>query len=401
MLDRFISYLQFGNTFSGIEYTLKHNEAIIYVTILKKIKQEVDIHTTFSSKSVEDVSKQLPKQQHVFLIINNDHILTKKLKHEAHNDDLKLVNKAFPNINLAEFYFEIIDQNDYYFISICRKKYVDELIKKYTDLGIYVVNFSLGNSIISNTISFVDIDAISTSNAVISFKNKTIETIDLNENIKEENYNINGLETSNYYILSLSGALAYVLNNYKPTTNFKNKLTELLNTFKQVRFFNQFFKTSLVFILVVLLINFAFFNYYFNKVNSLNSTSQLNQTTKSQIIKLNEDVSKSKKMTDDLLKSSASKSSFYVNSLVKSIPNSILLTEINYQPLMKSLKQDKGIELNQNTIILSGTSNDSEAYSKWVSTLETMTWIDKVEVNNYKDTKTSISSFSIKIIITT
>ncbi|WP_142785712.1 hypothetical protein [Changchengzhania lutea] len=398
MFNRFISYLQFGNRYCGIEHSSKNGKKTLHVTVLKKAKKEVIIDDLFSSKSIGNLSKKLSKKQHAFLVINNEHVLTKSLDNES-LESIKLVNKAFPNINMTEFYYEVIQQDTRPFISICRKSFVDELIKKYTDLGISIVNLSFGNSVISSVASYLKVDTISTSNASITVKNKVIETIVLDETIKEEQYNINGLDSSNTYLLSLSAALSSILNNYKSTTNFQEKKAILINSFKQIRFYSLFLKMGLVFILSVLLVNFLFFNFYYNGVNQLNETSQLNQTTKSKIITLNEKVSNAQKMTDDMLKSSVSKSSFYVNAIIGSLPESILLSEINYQPILKNIKKDKAIALNQNTIMVSGTSINSVSYSQWISVLETMNWINKVEVETYSDSKTTTSLFSLKISI--
>lgn len=397
MFERIKTSFLYGNYFCGIEHISKENESIIYTTVLKKNKKEVDISDSFSSKSVKEVVQKLSKKQHVCLIINNEHVLTKSLVNEP-LDNIKLVNKAFPNINIAEFYYEIIQQGKTCFISICRKAYVDSLIKTYTDLNIYVINFSFGNSIISSIVKYMDSDSISTSNVFISVKNDFVDTLDLNENINEIAYNINDLNTTNTYLLSLSAGLTSIINTFKPITSFQEKKNELTDTFKQVRFFSQFIKVGLVFILSLLLVNFLFFNFYFNEVNALNETSQLNQTTKNKIIKLNEEVSKAQKMTDDMLKSSVSKSSFYINEIVNSLPESILLSEINYQPLIKNIKKDKAIVLNQNIIIVTGTSSNSILYSEWVTLLETINCIDKVEVETYSDSKTT-SNFSLKITL--
>ncbi len=398
MFQHLISYFQFGNHFCGIEHTLKDNQEILFTTVLKKNKKEVDIESCFSSKTIKETTNRLRKKQHVFLVINDEQVLTKSSKSEQ-IDGLNLVNKAFPNINISEFYYEIIHQNDINFISICRKKYVDRLIKEYHDSNIHIISFSLGNSIMSNTTRYIDDTSIFTSNARISTQDNFIKTIDYVEKGKEKEYSINGLKVSSAHILSLSSALSSILNNFAPIINYQDKNVTLLDTYKQVRFLGQFIKIGLISILGILLINFLFFNFYFNQVSALNQTSQLNQTTKSNIIKLSEQVSKAQKTTEDLLKGSTSKSSFYIDAIVYTLPKSVLLSEINYQPLEKRIKDDNPILLKDDIIIISGKSNNSSQYSEWIITLESLSWIDKVSVEAYNDSKTSSSNFSIKINI--
>ena len=399
MFEYLRSYLLYGNQFCGVEHTTSNDEPIIYSTVLKKTKRAVDIDEVFASSSVKKLANKLPKKQHVFLIVNNEHVLTKALKSEQ-TDDLKLVNKAFPNINVSEFYYEILKQDTHLFVSICRQSYVDGLIKSYTENGLYILNFSLGNTILTPVINYIDGPVILTSNSSITTENGFIKSVNLNEAIQKKQYDVNGLTISNSYVLSFSGALDLVINNYQPVINYKNKTRTLSNTYRQIRFFSQFLKIGLVFILGILLVNFLFFNFYFEKTKALNEASQINQAAKETVIKLNETVSKLQKMTDDMLKSSASKSSFYINTIVNSLPESILLSEINYQPLEKRIKKDKTIMLQKNTIIVSGNSNDSQRYSEWISVLENVNWVANIDVIDYSDLKMTTSHFSIKINMT-
>ena len=103
------------------------------------------------------------------------------------------------------------------------------------------------------------------------------------------------------------------------------------------------------------------------------------------------------KMVDDLLKTNESKSSFYVNEIIHSLPTTVLLKELDYQPLQKRIKADKKIELDENTIVISGSSNSSEIFSNWISQLGKMEWVFKVDIINYGLDSKTVSDFTIKI----
>ncbi len=399
MLQSLTSFFQFGNRFCGIEHTIQNNQEVLYATVLKKSKRTIEVEYTFETSSLEDFSKKLSKKQHLFLVVNNDNVLTKRIESNQ-AEVIKLVYNAFPNINLEDFFYEVTSQKSYHFISICRKQYVKELISTYKSKGFPVINVSLGNTIISSITDFIDSQTVVSSNARISMDNKTITIIEKTDIIKTHNYDINGLKTNHNYILSLSGALDTVLQHFHSITNFDVLKHSLKNNHQQSQFFTQFLKLGLAFILSLLLINFFVFNHYFNQVNRLQQTSQMNQTTKQNILELSEQVNKSQKTADDMLKSSSSKSSFYVNNIIQSLPNSILLSELNYQPIEKRIKSDKPIVLKQNTIIVSGGSNRSDFFSKWITHLETALWINRVEILSYEDASKSVSKFSIKLHMT-
>lgn len=398
MLNRLLTYLKYGNSFCGIEHSSKNGSDIIYGIQLKQSKGELNIESSFEEKTIEDASNKLAKNQNLTLVINNDKVLSKFIESDQ-QDTLKLVYKVFPNANLNDFYFEILSQKNNHFVSLCRKDYVDNIIKDYEKHKISVINFSLGNNLIKTITNFIKQEGeIFSSNSKIQLKNNHIVQIEKAEVITED-YVVNSLNIFNSHSLALSGALQPLLNNQTTLTNFSEEKNRLTNEFKQTRFFNQFLKLGGLFILGLLLVNFFFFNHYFNKVNELKQLSEINQTTKSQIIKLKESVSKKQKMVDDLLKSNGSKTSFYSNQIIKSLPFSILLSEFDYQPLLKRIKAEKEIELENNIITASGTSSDSKIFSSWVNQLEQQNWINKVDIIDYGSTSSNTSDFKIKIVL--
>jgi len=393
------SYLLYGNLFCGIEHTRNSGNNIVYVTLLKKSKKEIEVESSFESETIEKLSIKLQKKQHAFLIINDGNVFTKRIE-SPQTDDLKLVYMAFPNINVEDIFYEIIRQGPTYFVAICRKDHVDDLISKYQSSGISVNNVSFGNSLISSVSAFMDKDNIMTSNAVIQMKDNDILSIEGKEYDKAENYDVNGLRTTSKGLLSLSGALTAVIDNYAPQTNFEHQRQLLVNDFKQTRFFTQFLKFGLVFLFGLLMVNFLFFSHYYGKVNTLQQTSQVNQITKKQVLELNAEVDKKQKMVDDMLKSGTSKSSFYTNAIVQSLPKTILLAGLNYQPLLKQIKEGQLISIDTNVLLISGESSNSNLFSAWISDLDKNAWVSKVDILDYNDVSNSSSNFSIKLNIT-
>ena len=74
-----------------------------------------------------------------------------------------------------------------------------------------------------------------------------------------------------------------------------------------------------------------------------------------------------------------------------------MLSEYNYQPLIKRVKPDKPILLDQKVIIVSGRSSDSELFSTWIAELEEIDWIKKVDIISYGLDSNRFPDFKIKI----
>lgn len=399
MLNQLKTYLEYGNYFCGVEHASQDDQEKLYATVLKKKRNKIDVQSFLEEDSFSNLITKLRKKQPVFLIINNDNVLTKQIESEQ-IEVAKLVYNAFPNINLDDFFYEVFSKEKNHFVSICRKIYIEELISEYKKKEVSIIDISLGNSIVSSIISYLDSKDILTSNSLISIENKIISSIEKKETNETIKYDVNGLTVSNYHLLSLSGALNSILEHFHSITNFDILKQSLNNGFRQLRFYTQFLKFGLVFLLGILLVNFFVFNHYFNKVNTLQQTSQINQTTKQKILELNINVGKSQKMVEDMLKSNSSKSSFYVNAIIQLLPSSVLLSELNYQPVLKRIRDGQPIEINNNTILISGESNNSILFSNFINDLETLTWVKKVEVLNYEDASTTVSNFSIKLNMT-
>ena len=398
MRERLLKYLNYGHHFCGIEHTVKNGQDVINLTLLKQSKKELIVEDFFEDYStIDDIAKELYKNQHIYLVLNNDKVLTKTIESEQ-QDDLKLVYKAFPNINLDEFYYEVLSQTKSHHIALCRKDYIEDIIKKYSELKLSIIAVSLGNTLVGSISSFINRNDIYSSNSKITLDGNSVTQIEKTD-VLSESYDINGLNIQSEQLLSFSGALQTYLNTSNTFGNLSERESTLKEDYKQTRFFNLFLKIGGLAILGILLINFFFFNHYFNKVSDLRQLSEINQSTKNQILKLDEVVSKKQKMVDDLLKSNGSKSSYYANEIIHSLPNSILLKSFNYQPLQKRVKDNKVIELKEHTITIEGTSNDSETYSDWISHLERKDWVASVNILDYGHSSSKVSDFKIEIVL--
>ena len=398
MFEKLKSYLLYGNLFCGIEHTDHGGEEVLYVTLLIKQKSAVDFLEDFKVGKVNELASKLKKNQHASLVINTKNVLTKKVESSV-KEDIELVFNAFPNVKLNEFYYEINKQGNVSFISICRKDYVDRLISKYSENNVVITDFYLGNLMISSVCEFIEQGSFYTSNCVIQKKEGCIDSITLDNTINKMDYDINGLKTNNNFLLSLSGGLHQILNGYSPLTNAADKKESLLLGFKQLQFFNVFLKLGLGVIFTALLINYFVFNHYFNGVKDLQAVSQYNNTTSQKIIALKKEVDSIQKLAEDMLQVDSSKSSFFISNIMQGLPNSILLSELNYQPLIKSTKNNEPILNDLSSILISGASANSDIFSAWVSKLEKLAWVSKVEILEYNDVTASSSNFSIKLFL--
>ena len=391
LLKKFI----YGTNYCSVEHKTVNDSDCFNVLQLAYKKKALEIVSSDSFSSIDDVFEKIPKRQHVFVIINTDKVLSKKIDgvHELN----KAVSLAFPNIKIADFAIEILPQKTHSFVSICRNQDVENILNEYKKKSSNVIGFSLGSNSIATITSYLNQDSIQTSNAVISINDDIISNINKTDKNNHQKYDINGLEVTSFDVLTLSGILSYYSDTNLAESNFEEKINQLKDDFKQKHTFSSTLKFGLGFILFGLLLNFLFFTHYRDQISSLSNDQQVNERSKESLVTLTSEVNRKRSIVSDITTSTDSKVSFYLDEIGGAVPKTISLDEIAYQPLQKNIKANKEIEISLNSITISGVSSNSDNFSNWISTLENNDWIEKVSVLEYGVGKKSKTAFKINI----
>jgi Tfp pilus assembly protein PilN len=82
-----------------------------------------------------------------------------------------------------------------------------------------------------------------------------------------------------------------------------------------------------------------------------------------------------------------------MDAVAKTVPNTILLNEMNFQPLIGAVKKRKEIKFEKDKIIVEGSSKYNADFTNWIATLEKKTWIKNITIVDYKKTKKGLDTF--------
>ena len=398
MKSKILNFLKYNNSYYGLELSQRDNDTTFHALELKKKKKELHLNSSFDSASLETLSKEIPNGKPIALVINSDSVLTKRIKAQS-AEPLKIAHHAFPNIKIEEFYYEISQQGEFCFVSICRQAYISDILNRFNKANIIVTTISIGNLVSEFIAKYIVNNKVITTNSVITIGEKHIFDISSTATDANQSYNINGLDIKNTEILPFAIALKTALNSESFASNFETVKTSLNTSFNEKLFFSLFIKIGFGFLFVVLIINMFFFSNYQNKVGTLNETAMVLEISKNNVINLKNKVENSQKIVEDVLKSNASKSSFYLDAILYDLPKSILLSNYNYQPLIKKIKEDKPVLIEKNVILISGHTSQSTKLPQWLSKLESIEWVYRVEIQSFEDISKSLSEFSIKLTI--
>ncbi len=83
--------------------------------------------------------------------------------------------------------------------------------------------------------------------------------------------------------------------------------------------------------------NFLIFNHFYNKVGRFQETLALNSNNKDLLIQLTASAKIKEDRVNAVLSASNSRTSFYMDRIAKNVPASVLLSEMLFQPLDKTI----------------------------------------------------------------
>lgn len=387
----FLNNLLLGRQYIGAELFTENNQEKIAVLKTKRKRNEIVITDKKIFGSSDDAGIEKTKHPAV-LVINNAHVLQKEVEGIETNEK-KILHKAYPNIKTEDFYYEIWSNGTNTVVSLCRKIYVDSLLNELNSkLRIYKV--SLGTSAIAQITGFVTQTVIFTNTQEINF-NSTGIISNNNQHIKED-YDINGLLVPSTYILGFSAVLK-LLTEDKSKGNIHELNAGTAYNYNQKTFFEKALAAGIFFILFILLINFFTFSFFYDKSNQMTQVASIDKTTTETIIKTKKDIQDKEARLKNFTSSGISKSSLLINNIVKNIPHSILLTEINYHPLEKKVKEGENIMSDDNTILISGNVLSNNDFTNWIESLQKLRDISTVTITSFGKDTNSKSVFTIEI----
>lgn len=396
MFSQLQSYWLYGGTYCSIEVSSKEGQDVFYRTTAKQKKGEFTSIKFYQTKTLISVTEQLSKGQHTYLIVNSDKVLIKEVPTDENVQTM--VANAFPSLSLQDFYFEVIELQNTSMISVCRKDYVESLLSEFKKMDIIVLGFQLGFQPLIHIIPFLKDKTVNAGNYHLSLRSGQI--VSYSKGIQQETYyEIGDEQVSSNYLLSLGGLFNYTSKSISRPSNINAYNQELLKYYSQRNFFKKASRIGVVLILLLLLINFLIFNFYYSKYSKLSAVVEMRENQEAiNEVKL-KDIQRKEQLIENIFNSGSSKSSYYINRIVLSKPETILFDQFIYQPIDRTIRPDKPILYESNIIVINGQSNEKNNFSTWIQKLEKFDWIHTVTVINYSNENKSTDKFEIQIEI--
>jgi hypothetical protein len=393
------SYWNYGTKYCSIEHCSNaEGESSIYALVALKKNGEFEIKKTYTGIYPDKIRTKLKKNQHSFLILTGNQVLIRATS--TSGNDAKIIGSAFPNIDNNDFYYQILKSASQNFVAVCRKDYVQNIIKIYKENNLEIIGFSLGFFTIQNLLQLFKEEAIQLATYAVTIADHEITTYQKMDPLREEeNYLLEDTRVSSNFLLPLAGLFSYECLPFNVTSNVQEANYELRKEHRQKVFFRKALLLGTGLCLTALLINFILFSNYHSNYQNLSEKYQAELFQKQAYDEKLSEISDKEITVKNILNNSSSKSTYFLNRLIKSKPGSIILSEFTYQPLERPIKEREAIELNENKVHISGDSGNEAEFSNWIKTLEEMVWIKEIEVAGFSYKSRQNSGFSIIVTL--
>lgn len=383
-----------GKQFIGVEIFSNENIEKINCVVVNKDKDELSVLEYYKFNSVSDISLDKLNDLPVIITINTEKVLIKEVENVEKND-LIIVKKAFPNLNLEEFYFDIWRLANKSIISIVRKNYLDEIILTLQNSSkLKITTVLIGISPIKNTLSYIKENTIILNGRSFDKVDNAIQAI-----VSEQDhrvYEISGMRIKGEDLVSFSGIVSFITSDLG-TGSIQELNVIIKNNFLQGAIFKAISRFTVFGLLLILLINYIFFTHYYNKYDELTLKNEQEISNQSKLEILKKDVIAKEKKLKEIALSTAEKITVKVNEISKSIPNTILLEEFQYQPIEKKGTNEVLTLFKENNIKIKGITTDNDNFTNWIESLSKKDFIKEVTIIDFGKNENKELIFTISI----
>ncbi len=398
MLSTLSRNITFGTTYTAIEHCGQGVNTTYHLLCAKFIKGELIPFKQESFETLKDITAHIPKKQHIHLVVNNDQVLAKQVP--THSESLHAVHQAFSSIKIVEFYYQVTTLESEQYVTICRKSYLDELVSTYEKLGYYVTGWSFGAQSIQTILPFLNKEeSIVTSSQRIYTSLENRVTIH-NEDVAVSQYDLEDITIPSTQLLNL-GTLIWAVNPSANTSqnNFTERQKELNSHYKNQRFLQIGLPVALGLLLLIFLGNFLVYNHYFSAVDSLSKLEAVNRIQKDNLQEKEALTAQKQKRFEDVIKSSSSDVSRMADIMLSNMPEEILLTIWEYQPIARKIRQGKPINLTKDQIIITGIAQNNVSLTEWITYMEQLDFVAHVAINELsQEVKSSRFTLSLTLV---
>jgi Tfp pilus assembly protein PilN len=361
------------------------------VILVELVSNELKVTTRFSFEDLEDgIKSNLKRDYPILLYFDGDNVISRSIEK---TDSYR--NTIVFNASLDDFYFYEYHQNGTVFTSVIRKQIIEDVISKLNKAEKFVSNVALGPFVISQFLKYNKVEDVTyTKFHKITSGNGIILSFEKTE-ARNELYNFSDERLNQSEIGLIATFLSYKTKDEKivfdDTFLQHNQLqNDYRKRFKQISVF------TIVTVLLVLFVGHFLLNHYLEALAEKESQYSISQQTLMQLDGLKqEQILKEKVLNASGVIDARFVTNYFVD-IGNNVPENVTLLSIDIAPTQKKINLNEKISLKKNNINLTGESTSDQSFNQFIKNLETIEWIKKIDIEDYREEKNS-NQFLIRI----
>lgn len=362
------------------------------ILLVSKRGDALTISSNYDGLEYDTLIKKLSKNQPVIVHFSGKNIINKKVASSSNYSKEILFGASF-----SDFYIFEVKQGDFNFVSVARRELIDTVLQNFKISGLYIVDFAFGpfvNVLLSGIISK---DTLKTKGFTVFLSDGKLK--DFEENMSESSgfyqigdHNLNGVHLSLF---------ATLLNYLYPSEYVNHDVSSILdnkNEFKLRRIFSVLGAFVLSFFLVSLLVSYVIYDYNTDKYFDYQKQLHYLNSTYEQVKGLEKEKDRKQAIVNESGVLSNHFITEYLYDIGVSVPNAITLSNLEFNPLTKKIKDSELILINKGIIRVSGKTKSSKELNEWLVILKKMNWLKNVEIRKFLRNRDNGLQFDLEIV---
>lgn len=348
----------------------------------------------------------LKKDIPVVMTLSGKGILHKKLPKGTDEEKIASIGTMLPGAKAEDFYLQLMHgYNDFQFFSIIRRTQLDEILDKFTSAGFWVVTGVIGPVLLQAILPFSDIDPnvgreLDLPAFSINILGDGIDSFGPpSEQRSEFELSIGDEKVGSGYVMAFSSAFSRF--HGQELTFLSESIKKISDEFYQRKLFKGFGLCITGFMFAVLLFNYILFNKYSSGFKELDHKVTFNADLSRKVDSLRAQVSRKEAFLQSIGMLESSRLSYFADQLAYDFPSSLLLKEIQLNPVLKSSGFDeKKLDFRPRTLMVRGSCSQSTEVNAWIGRIKKKNWVKEVSLTDLSQDKlTERGEFSIEIAV--
>ena len=349
-----------------------------------------------SFDSIDALKKKLKTNTPVVLSLSGKGVISRVYSEELEGEEGVL--RVMPNINLADFYWNVTNTETQTFVGITRKNLVENILDDFIKSGFRVLDIFAGPVTINTSLLDREYDTVQLSAYKLTFEGENCLGVESTEHCENSNYGVGEKVISSSLINALFVGIQYLSESLNREIS-DDYCGEVVKEEGLKQLFDKAVIVMVLFYFVVLLGNFFIKDYYSVQFSELSSSMQFYLQKKATLDKLRGDLEYKKTLLFSSGIMEGNNITLYSDQIGKSVPSGVALTRMAIAPVKggKRKKKEK-LSYDKNSIVLEGATRNSKDFNQWVSTLKEYEWQDDIRITAYdRNPKSGWSDFRIEI----